>query len=86
VECLGFINASHCPHYHSEENRRPLYLKSVEKGQLPAGYACDDDSGMLFVNGKLSKVVALDKNNNVYYVSVKNGKIDEEKLEAELIK
>src|SRR4030095_15804722 len=86
VECLGFINASHCPHYHSEENRRPLYLKSVEKGEIPAGYACDDEAGMLFVNGKLSKVVTMDKNNNVYFVSLKDGKIEEQKLTAELIK
>ena len=86
VECLDFINASHCPHYSSEEGRRSLYMKSVEKGEIPAGYACDDEAGMLFVNGKFSKAITMNKNNNVYHVSVKNGKIEEQKLEAELIK
>ncbi|MGE5520192.1 MAG: Type 1 glutamine amidotransferase-like domain-containing protein [Candidatus Dadabacteria bacterium] len=86
VECLGFINASHCPHYSSEKTRRPLYLESVLKGEVPAGYACDDLAGMLFRNGSLEKAVTLDKNNNVYYVSVKDGKIEEQKISAELIK
>ena len=86
VECLGFINASHCPHYTSEKSRRPLYLQHIEKGEIPSGYACDDEAGMLFVNGKFTKAVTLNKNDNVYYVSVKDGKIEEQKLQAELIK
>jgi len=86
VECLGFIDASHCPHYSSEKSRRPLYLQHIEKGEIPAGYACDDEAGMLFVNGRFTKAVTLNKNDNVYYVSVKDGKIDEQKLQAEFIK
>lgn len=86
VECLGFIDASHCPHYSSEKSRRPLYLESLQKGALPAGYACDDLASMLFQNGKLTKAVTLDKSNNVYYVSVKDGKIEEQKLPVELIR
>ena len=86
VECLGFINASHCPHYTSEKSRRPLYLQYIEKGEIPAGYACDDKAGMLFVNGKLTKAVTLNKDENVYYVSVKDGKIEEQKLQVEVIK
>lgn len=86
VECLGFIGASHCPHYSSEKSRRPLYLESIQKGEIPAGYACDDLAGLLFQNGTLTKAVTLDKSNSVYYVSVKDGKIEEQKLTAELIK
>lgn len=53
---------------------------------MQPGYACDDLAGMLFQNGKLMKVLSLNKDNNVYYVSVKDGKIDEKKLDAEIIR
>jgi hypothetical protein len=61
-------------------------LQYIEKGEIPAGYACDDKAGMLFVNGKLTKAVTLNKDENVYYVSVKDGKIEEQKLQVEVIK
>jgi dipeptidase E len=86
VECLGFINASHCPHYSSEETRRPLYLKYIQQGELPPGYACDNLAGMLFQNGQFVKAVTLDKTNRAYFVSFKNGKIEEQDLHAELLK
>jgi len=86
VECLGFINASHCPHYSSEKTRRPLYMENIQEGKLLPGYACDDLAGMLFQNGKFIKAVTLDKSHNAYYVSLKEGKIEEQDLHAELIK
>ena len=86
IECLGFINASHCPHFSSEKSRKPLYEEAILNHKLMPGYACDDLAGMLFQNGKFIKAVSLDKDNNVYYISEKNGKIDEKKFEAEIIK
>ena len=86
VDCLGFLNASHCPHYSSEKTRRPLYMENIEKGNLLPGYACDDQAGMLFRNEKFIKAVTLNKDHKAYYVSLKNGKIDEQDLNAELIK
>ena len=47
VDCLGFIQTSHCPHYHSQPGRKPLYQQEVLSGELPAGYACDDRAGIL---------------------------------------
>jgi len=86
VECLGFIPLSHCPHYHSEPTRKPLYHAAVLSGKLAPGYACDDNAGILFEDGKLRKVVAENKDNNCYYISVADGKIKEELLPAEIIK
>jgi len=86
VECLVFIPLSHCPHYHSEPTRKPLYQAAVLSGKLGPGYACDDDAGILFEDGKLKKVVAENKDNNCYYISVADGKIKEELLPAEIIK
>ncbi|MGB4960998.1 MAG: peptidase E [Saprospiraceae bacterium] len=86
VECLGFLKYSHCPHYNSEPARRPLYHHNILTGKLSPGYACDDRSGILFVNGIASQAVSMDATSHSYFVSVLDGKIVEEKLDAEIIK
>jgi len=86
IEALDFLNFSFSPHYHSEPERRPLYQQAVLNGKLNAGYACDDVSGLLFINGTLKKSVSENTDNNNYYVSLVNGKIKEELLPAEIIK
>lgn len=85
VECLGFLNYSHCPHYHSEASRIPLYHKNIASHQLTEGYACDDRSGVHFVNGQCVGAVSLDENNHSYFVSLKEGKIVQERLQSELL-
>jgi dipeptidase E len=85
VQCLGFIQTSHCPHYHSEPGRKPLYQQLVLSGQLPAGYACDDRAGILFQNEKLIRSVAADLNNHTFFVSIDAGKIKEEQLPIEAL-
>jgi len=80
VKGLGFIQTSHCPHYHSEPLRKPLYFDNILKGKLTAGYAIDDLAGIVFENEKYIKSVAVDDKSNTYYVSVVDGKIDEKLL------
>jgi peptidase E len=86
VDCLGFIQTSHCPHYHSEPGRKPLYQQEVLSGHLPSGYACDDRAGILFQNEKLIRSVAIDDSSRTYFVSVADGKIKEDILPVEMIK
>ena len=87
VNGLDFINASHCPHYHSEPMRKPLYLDAILKGELAPGYACDDMAGIVFENERYLKTVALNDTNNAWYITVINGKIDEKLLPVtEIIK
>jgi len=86
VECLGFIQTSHCPHYHSESTRRPLYQQAILTGKLAPGYACDDKAGILFENEKQVRSVAADETSHAYFVSVADGKIKEDVLPVELIK
>jgi len=87
VEGLGFIKSSHCPHYHSEPKRKPLYQEAILNGILLPGYACDDMAGILFENEKYIRSISLNKENNTYYVSATDGKIKEEMLPtAEIIK
>lgn len=86
VQCLGFLDFSHSPHYHAEPARRPLYHKLVLEGTLKPGYACDDRAGLLFINGKMTKSVTLSADNNNYFVSVQDGKIKEDLVPAEILK
>jgi peptidase E len=86
VEGLGFLPYSHSPHYDSEEFRRPLYQKNIENGIFKPGYAMDNKAGIIFKNGKPFKVVSMDENSNSYFVSMKNGKVVEEKLESTILK
>jgi peptidase E len=71
VECLGFLNFSHSPHYLNEKTRRPLYQQLILSNKLMPGYACDDMAGLLFVNGKMEKSISLNKENKNYFVSIK---------------
>jgi dipeptidase E len=80
VKGLGFIQTSHCPHYHSEPLRKPLYFDNILKGKLNAGYAIDDLAGIVFENEKYIRSVAVDDKSNTYYVSVVDGKVDEKLL------
>jgi peptidase E len=56
-DLLGFLPASACPHYDSEEARRPVYPELVANG-FPPGYAADDDVALHFVGAVLHEIVA----------------------------
>ncbi len=85
ITCLGFLDFSHCPHYHSEAGRRSAFYEALLNGQLQSAYACDDMAGLLFVNGKLKKAVSLNNENNSYFLSVSDGEIKEDLLQALII-
>jgi peptidase E len=85
INCLGFLQGSHCPHYDSEKTRRPLYHSYIQSGEFKAGYACDDRAAILFHGNDVEQVVSLDDSSNAYYVYLENNKVVERKLEKTLI-
>ncbi|WP_221392207.1 peptidase E [Dyadobacter sp. NIV53] len=86
VDGLGFIKTSHCPHYHAEPQRKPLYWSKIKSKEYKAGYACDDKAGIYFEDNEVKKVVALDDQNNCYFVSLENGEVNEKLLPKEILK
>ncbi len=86
ISGLSFLNYSHAAHYHGEPSRRPLFQQAILDGRLVPGYACDDLAGLLFVNGEVQKSVTQNADNHSYFVSVKNQKINEDLLAAEIIR
>jgi peptidase E len=85
VQGLGFLKGSHCPHYDAEADRRPLYLKLIESGQMKPGYACDNNAGLYFEDNTVKRVVTSKAGAKAYFVSVVGGKAVEKMLEPELI-
>ncbi len=85
VECLGWIKASHCPHYNVEEFRRPVYHDLITRKELSPGYACDNQSGIYFENENMIHCVSSNPKSKSYYVDLQEGKIVERELKSELI-
>lgn len=55
---LGIIAGSACPHYDGEPQRRPTYIRLVDDGTLPPGYAADDGAALRFdAHGELVESV-----------------------------
>jgi dipeptidase E len=56
---LGILPGSCCPHYDSNEQRRPLYRGAVDRGELGPGYAADDYAALHFEGVTFVEAVAL---------------------------
>jgi peptidase E len=55
---LDFLPFSNCPHYDSEDQRRPLYHRLVADGTLPGGYATDDGVGLHYLGTDMVEAVS----------------------------
>jgi dipeptidase E len=86
VQGLGLLPGSHCPHYDSEGGRRPQYQALVQAGELPGGYACDDDAGLLFEGRRVAHVLRTREGAGVYRVSRGAKGVREQALPAEWLR
>lgn len=77
---VGFIPGSFCPHYSSEPERRPNYMRMVANGELPAGFACEDGSAVHFVGTELKAAVSVDGDAQAYRVARVGEGVTEEPL------
>lgn len=85
VQGLGFLPGSHSPHYDAEPGRRPLYHQLIGSGRMKAGYACDNDAGILFEGTDVARVVATRAGATAYHVSATDGQVSERALDAVLL-
>jgi peptidase E len=58
VAGLGLLGGSLSVHMDSEPERLPVYRAAVASGQLPPGYAADDNAALLFDGGELIECVS----------------------------
>ena len=69
ISGLGFLSGSCCPHYDSEPERRPTFLKKLGQGEIISGLALEDNTAAHFIEGKIFQVVANKNGKNAYTVS-----------------
>jgi peptidase E len=81
---LGLLAGSFCPHYDSEDRRRPVYQSLVGDG-FPPGLAADDGVGLHFVGTELRRVVTSVPGQGAYRLSRRGGAAIEERIEPELL-
>ena len=78
---LGFLPYSNGVHYDSEAQRRPLYQRLIADGTLPAGYATDDGTGVLYRGTEMTEALSEVKGKGTYRVTRDGGQAREERIE-----
>ncbi len=81
LKCLGFLKGSGCPHYNSEEKRRPSYQALMLAGKVSSGIAVDDNAAVHYINGEIHQVVTT-KQTSAYQVSIQGTTIIENRLNS----
>ncbi|MFD4693504.1 Type 1 glutamine amidotransferase-like domain-containing protein [Streptomyces sp. NPDC058463] len=83
---LGLLPGSVCPHYDSEQGRRPSYQAAVATRALPAGWAVEDGVGALFTGGVLTDSVTRTAQARLYRVTPDDdGGVKEQALPCRLL-
>jgi len=85
LNCLGFLPGTNCPHYSSEEKRRPSFHQLLAEGEIAPGYAADDGVALYFADESLARVVATRRNARAYRLALHEGVVQETPLEPELL-
>lgn len=73
IDGLGFLRGTACPHYDSEEERRPSVHHFVEAGTVPSVLALDDGAAAHFVGTRLHQVLSWRPEATGYRVSRTRG-------------
>ena len=65
---LGLVPFSNGVHYDSEEQRRPKFQSLIADATLPAGYATDDGTGVLYHGREFAGALSEKPGQGVYWV------------------
>jgi dipeptidase E len=83
---MRLLPGSASVHYHSEGERRAVYLEAVGSGTIPAGFGLDDQAGILFEGEELAGAYSAREGAGVFRVFREDDGAEEEPLEAEEIR
>ena len=64
---LRLLEGSACPHYDSQERRRPVYAREIAAG-LPSGIALDDGVAARYEDERLAEIVSARKEGRAFRV------------------
>jgi dipeptidase E len=81
---LGLIDATACPHYDSEQERRPTYHRLIAGG-MQSGYAADDGAALHFCGPHLIEVISSRPDAAAYRVELADGHVSETRLSVRFL-
>lgn len=85
LNCLGFLPGSCCPHFDGEAQRRPSYHALLANGEIAAGVAIEDWTGVHYIGSEIHKVIASKRGARAYRVRAVYGSVQEEPLPTEWV-
>jgi peptidase E len=85
IDGLGFLPGSCCPHYDGEADRRPSYHRLLSSGEIAAGIAIEDWTGVHFVGTNLRRVVTSKRGARAYSMRAVYGSVQEVPLPVEVL-
>jgi dipeptidase E len=85
LDCLGFLPGSCCPHYDGEAQRRPSYHRLLASGEIVAGVAIEDWTGVHFKGSEIYRVVAAKRGARAYRLRAVYGSVQEVSLTPEYL-
>jgi len=85
LACLGFLSGSCCPHYDSEPQRRPSYHRLLASGDISAGVAIEDWTGVHFKEREVYKVISSKRGARAYSLRSVYGSVQEVALPSEFL-
>jgi peptidase E len=86
LDCLGFLPGSCCPHYDGEAERRPAYHRLLAGGEISAGVAIEDWTGVHFQNREIHRVIASREGARAYSLRNVFGSVQEVPLPVEYLR
>jgi len=85
LECLGFLPGSCCPHYDGEAQRRPSYHRLLANGEIFAGVAIEDWTGVHFKGSEIHRVISSKHGARAYSMRAVHGSVQEVPLPGEFL-
>ena len=76
---LGLIDATACPHYDGERDRRPTYHRAIAGG-MQAGFAADDGAAFHFFGPNLVEAVSSRPKAGAYRLELIDGDVTETRV------
>ncbi len=85
LDCLGFLPGSCCPHFDGEPQRRPSYHRLLASGEIAAGVALEDWTGVHYIGVEMHQVVTSKRGARAYAMRAAHGSVQEVPLAAEVL-
>lgn len=82
---LGFLPWSLAVHYDSDAARRPAHHAAIASGVLPAGFALEENTGIVYRGAEVADVITGTEGRRVFRVELVDGEVRETPIPPRLV-